>query len=113
MRRFLADRMPNRLDLAHTDWVAVGSNQNHIAYDLITDLFRVSTRGSAPHHSGFLLEALLGVIAWVSYWNPRYVMRCVMTSSSSQSLSRLEYQSGDGTRTGSCAGIGESIGSIL
>ncbi|KAG9005748.1 3-dehydrosphinganine reductase [Tulasnella sp. JGI-2019a] len=44
---------------------AVANNQNHIAYDLVTDLFRVSTRGSAPHHNNFLLEASLGMIAWV------------------------------------------------
>lgn len=43
----------------------VARGRNHIAYDLITDLFRVSTRGSAPHHPGFVMEAILGMIAWV------------------------------------------------
>ncbi|KAG9037051.1 3-dehydrosphinganine reductase [Tulasnella sp. JGI-2019a] len=42
----------------------VARGRNHIAHDLITDLFRVSTRGSAPQHN-FVMDAILGLIAWV------------------------------------------------
>ncbi|KAG8845456.1 3-dehydrosphinganine reductase [Tulasnella sp. 330] len=42
----------------------VARGRSHIAYDFVTDLFRTSTRGSAPQHN-FVLDALLGTIAWI------------------------------------------------
>jgi hypothetical protein len=42
----------------------VQKNQAHFTADIITDIFRVSTRGSAPNNNIFI-DALLNFIAWV------------------------------------------------
>jgi hypothetical protein len=42
----------------------VQQNYAHFSADLITELFRVSTRGSAPNHNAFK-DDLLYLIAWV------------------------------------------------
>jgi len=44
---------------------SVARGVNHIAFDLITDIFRVITRGSAPHHNSFVMELVLGFFGWV------------------------------------------------
>lgn len=59
---------------AHTVWrsrvcadltcAGIQAGHAHFAGDLITNLFRVSTRGSAPNHNIFV-DAVLHMIAWV------------------------------------------------
>jgi len=36
----------------------------HISGDFLTDVFRASTRGSAPYHNP-VVDAVLGIIAWI------------------------------------------------
>jgi len=48
--------------------IGVQKNRAHFTADLITELFRVSTRGSAPNNNIFV-DALLNFIAWVRKTN--------------------------------------------
>ncbi|EJD40827.1 oxidoreductase [Auricularia subglabra TFB-10046 SS5] len=47
----------------------VRSGQAHIAADILTHLFRASTRGSTPYNNG-LADAILGCAAWIAvpFW---------------------------------------------
>jgi len=44
----------------------VSKSQAHISGDLITSLFRVSTRGATPNHN-LVVDAVLGLIGWVRW----------------------------------------------
>ncbi|KDQ12773.1 hypothetical protein BOTBODRAFT_56572 [Botryobasidium botryosum FD-172 SS1] len=54
---------------AHALLRGVYKDQVHISSNLITSLFRASTRGAAPYHNPFA-DACLGIIAWIGvpFW---------------------------------------------